>query len=259
MDMSSLFDDYGRCLPQGTTSQVHAQIRRYYEIKQPELDYATVFSRIRSNFGKSTQLTIDLFAKKIKAIQTNLESSAATRNITQGIMVPFFIPRLSFTDIGETLETLFIPTVGKSYAQKFPDYQFVSHIVGSLKGLLTVAAGSRHDKLLQRLTQEDVVGIYFPCLLEYSVPATREIIANLPKEFLLSGGFDTVAAIIGSPDLLFNKEKYTPLLWFSGLEAEKHTIGYHFEAYGYNLTFNRKGHFGNVSEYWNSGLTVLSD
>ena len=34
-------------------------------------------------------------------------------------------------------------------------------------------------------------------------------------------------------------------------------IGYHFEAYGYNLTFNRRPHLGHAAEYWSSGISVL--
>jgi hypothetical protein len=34
-------------------------------------------------------------------------------------------------------------------------------------------------------------------------------------------------------------------------------VGYHFEAYGHNLTFNRRPHFGQAAEYWASGLVVL--
>jgi hypothetical protein len=39
--------------------------------------------------------------------------------------------------------------------------------------------------------------------------------------------------------------------------AESAKAGYHFEAYGYNLTFNRRVHFDQVAESWASGLVVL--
>ncbi|MBV5349669.1 hypothetical protein JZU71_00435, partial [bacterium] len=101
-----------------------------------------------------------------------------------------------------------------------------------------------------------MVGHYFPCLLEYSVPATIEQLQNTPSEILLAGGFDTCAAFIGSPDLLLKSQDYPPLIWLAALEAERKDVGYHFEAYGYNLTFNRRPHFGQVAEYWASGLVV---
>ena len=49
---------------------------------------------------------------------------------------------------------------------------------------------------------------------------------------------------------------YPPLLWLSGL-ASTADEGHYFEAYGYNLTFNRRMHFGQAAEYWDSGLVVL--
>ena len=46
--------------------------------------------------------------------------------------------------------------------------------------------------------------------------------------------------------------------WLAGLQGEKPGIGYHFEAYGYNLTFNRRPHLDQTAEYWWSGVTVLA-
>ncbi|XLM23265.1 hypothetical protein MKD33_18855, partial [Chromobacterium piscinae] len=61
------------------------------------------------------------------------------------------------------------------------------------------------------------------------------------------------AAFIGSPDLLLRRDGYPPLLWLSGLDGEKEGVGYHFEAYGYDLTFNRRVHQNMAAEYWASG------
>ena len=59
--------------------------------------------------------------------------------------------------------------------------------------------------------------------------------------------------------LLLRRDGYPPLLWLSGVEAEAPDAGYHFEAYGYNLTFNRRPHLGQTAEYWWHGLTVLCE
>jgi len=63
--------------------------------------------------------------------------------------------------------------------------------------------------------------------------------------------------MIATPDLLLRTDGYPPLLWLGALQGEKEQVGYHFEAYGYNLTFNRKPHFNQVAEYWCAGLVVL--
>jgi hypothetical protein len=80
---------------------------------------------------------------------------------------------------------------------------------------------------------------------------------SLPEHFLLSGGYDTSAALVGTPDLLLRTDGYPPLLWLAAVQTDKPLVAYHFEAYGYNLTFNRRVHFGQAAEYWNSGLTIL--
>jgi hypothetical protein len=130
--------------------------------------------------------------------------------------------------------------------------------VGDLEGRLSVAPGSRHDQLIEAAAREDVVGLYFPTLLEFSAPAAIEFIATLPPNLLLAGGFDTSAAFVAAPGLLFDPDAYPPLLWLSGLAGEKDGIGYHYEAYGYNLTFNRRSHRGQVSEYWACGVVALA-
>jgi hypothetical protein len=101
-----------------------------------------------------------------------------------------------------------------------------------------------------------VVGVYFPCLLEYSVQAAREKIAQLPNNCLLAGGYDTAAAFIAAPNLLLREDGYPPLLWLSGLETDSEYAGFHFEAYGYDLTFNRRVHYDHVAEYWASAIVI---
>lgn len=62
---------------------------------------------------------------------------------------------------------------------------------------------------------------------------------------------------MGVPDLLLRTDGYPPLLWLTGLAGEKPGIGYHFEAYGHDLTVNRRAHLGQTAEYWWSGISVL--
>ena len=74
----------------------------------------------------------------------------------------------------------------------------------------------------------------------------------------MAGGFDTAAAFVAAPDLLLRGDGYPPLLWLAALDGEQPGIGYHFEAYGHNLTFNRRAHLDQTAEYWWSGITVLA-
>jgi hypothetical protein len=99
--------------------------------------------------------------------------------------------------------------------------------------------------------------VYFPALREFSVPAALEKMAHLPPRFMLAGGVDTAAALIACPELLVRKDGYSPLLWLAALASDKDGEGYYFENYGYDLTFNRRMHFNQASEYSTAGLVAL--
>ncbi len=252
------FNEFGRCVPATSLmSLAHKESRRYFQVSQPELDYQAIYDRLNDNFEFSDQISVVDFQKRAQAILDKLQSDSDYKNITHGVAVPFILPKAEYSDIGDALENIYLPSVDKAFHSKFPDYSFVTHHTESLEGNLAVASGSRHEELIAAMQKHNVVGWYFPTLLEYSVPAAIEQVGLLPKQFLLAGGFDTAAAFIGSPDLLLRTDGYPPLLWLSGLATENPDAGYHFEAYGYGLTFNRRAHLNKVAEYWASGLVVI--
>ncbi len=254
---SSLFDVHGRCIPSELAAAAHRKTRRYFAFAQPEINYANIHARITSRLGIPTGISAMEFERRAEAILQRLRDDPMTSGIANGVRVPIILPKASYPDYGEALEQIYLPAVNNAFAEKFPEYNFVNHHKSGLAGKLGVASQSRHQRLLAAMQQDRVVGYFFPCLTEYSIPAVLEQIGKLPEQFLLAGGFDTSAALIGSPDLLLRTDGYPPLLWLAALSGEKENVGYHFEAYGYNLTFNRRPHFGQVAEYWASGLVVL--
>lgn len=257
VNASPLFDEHGRCIPSNLNAAVHRKTRRYFSLVQPEIDYGDIFARTRKFFGISGGISAEAFEQRAEAILQNLRSDPATKGITDGVCVPFLLPKTAFTDYGEALEETYLKAVHDAFADKLPQYSFVNHHKDSLAGKLSVVPESRHARLVEAMRQDQVVGYYFPCLAEYSVPAAIEQMGSLPEQFQLAGGFDTCAALIAAPDLLIRTDGYPPLLWLAALSGEKDQVGYHFEAYGYNLTFNRRVHFNQVAEYWASGLVVL--
>lgn len=256
-NQNTLFDAYGRRVPPPLISAAHQVTRRYFNITQPEIDYAAIHARIQNRLEIPDALSAQEFEQRAKAILTKLRSDPRAHGIASGVRVPFFLPQASYADYGDALEKIYLKGVSSAYRDVLPKYEFVNHHKSGLAGKLSIAPGSRHERLLQAMQQSQVVGYYFPCLLEYSVPAAVEQMASLPDQFLLAGGFDTAAAFIGSPNLLLRTDGYPPLLWLGAMLGEKELIGYHFEAYGYNLTFNRRPHLGQAAESWANGLVVL--
>jgi MoaA/NifB/PqqE/SkfB family radical SAM enzyme len=255
---NSHFDATGRCQPSGVTAPVHQLSRRYFSIAQPAIDYAAIRERIAEALGTQALPSVEEFRSAVEKILRDLEGAPETKSILSGVRVPFLLPQASHADIGEALDSTYLPAVGRAFKSVLPEFEFTNHNVVPLTKKLSANSQGRHDRLLARMAKSPVIGVYFPSLSEYSINAAREKVAQLPEKFVLAGGVDTCAALISAPDLLLNKDGYPPLLWLAGLEAEKPEAGYHFEAYGYNLTFNRRVHFGEVAEYWNSGLVLLA-
>lgn len=255
-DLSPFFDEHGRCVPAGLHAPALAQSRRYFQIAPQAIDYAAIHARTTRHLGDSGVTAVD-FAQRCTTLLKKLREDPQTRNLTQGIAVPFLLPQAKHADYGTALAERYLPAVGQAFAETFPQYRYTDHNKVALPGQLGIAPGSRHERLLQAMQQGPVVGIYFPCLSEYSLPAALERVQHLPQQFLLAGGYDTSAALIGTPGLLQRTDGYPPLLWLAAVQADKPLVAFYFEAYGYNLTFNRRPHFGQAAEYWNSGLAVL--
>lgn len=252
-----LFDAAGRLKPDGLAAPVNAATRGYFGLVQPALDYKALHVRYTAAFGTGALPDAAEFQRRAEAVLARLGNTTETAGILAGVKIPFMLPRGSNEDIGAALQDCYLPALQASFKATLPDYDFVDHHSLSLAGQLTVATGSRHERLVAAMELNAVVGWYFPCLAEYSVPAMLEGVAALPDDFLLAGGYDTCAALIGAPDLLLRRNGYPPLLWLAALAGDKSGEGHYFEAYGYNLTFNRRMHFGEVAEYWNGALIVL--
>lgn len=257
MQTTAYFDANGRCIPNDIAAEHHVETRRYFTFDQPAIDYDAIHARLVKHLAIKQPITAEDFAKRAEGVLDKLRDNPAYSNILNGIHVPFMLPVQESQDIGTQLDQRYINAVKASFEETFANNTFTNHYKDSLTGKLSIAIDSRHEHLITAQSEKIIVGYYFPCLMEYSVPAAIEQTATLPEQFLLAGGYDTSAALVGSPDLLLKKDGYPPVLWMTALDTEKSGVGYHYEAYGYNLTFNRKPHFDRVAESWTSGLVVL--
>ena len=257
MEDGKYFDSYGRCIPGDIKGAHHVNTRRYFILQQQILDYPAIYARLVKHLRMENMISLDAFLTRTESILDMLRRNSQCKNILNGVHIPFMLPVSEDSDIGEMMEEKYINAVKSSFEETYPARQFVNHHKTGLSGKLTIAPDSRHNTVLDAMKEKAIVGYYFPCLLEYSVPAAIEKISSLPDIFHLAGGYDTAAALVGSPWLLMRPDGYPPLLWLAGFKAEQEEIGYHFEAYGYNPTFNRRKHFNKCAESWGSGLVVI--
>lgn len=250
-----IFDSYGRLNPEGLTADVHKKSRNYFKIIQPSLNLEEIFGRTVKHLP-GTFPSYEEFKLRVERLVRTLAQDEIMRGALNGAYVPFVLPRGSVSDEGTSLEQTYLKALASSYREFYPDYAFKNHHKQSLSGLFSINPASRHAELLEKLSNNAIVGLFVPALREYSVPAAIEKMGALPENVSLAGGIDTCAALIGSPALLARKNGYAPLLWCAALES-KPGEGYYFESYGYDLTFNRRMHFDKTSEYSTCSIILI--
>ncbi|WP_286239986.1 hypothetical protein [Neptuniibacter halophilus] len=251
--MTVLFDPNGRCIPGPVKAKVQPKVRRYFRCEQPEYSLQDIYERSARFIGELT-LTEAEFEQQVTRLMSDLKGDPQLVDLLSGPVIPFILPKHAREDIGTLLQQKYLPAVASAFGHAYPDYEFVDHNKTPLAGRLRPAANTGHQELLQRQADRDLVGLYCPAMDGYSLGAAREQISLLPQHFSLAGAADTCAALVACPGLLMREDGYTPLLWFGALETDDPNEGFHLEAYGYNLNFNRRMHLGNADEYWANGL-----
>ena len=254
-----LFDNTGRLIPFSDSVVYSKTSRRYFTLAQPKLDLSAIYSRIDKHLNIKDHISLKDFAERAQKILHRLQQDPQTKNLLNAVHVPFISLPNHSDDLSKEFQDVYLKAVADSFTDMFPKYTFTNHCTNIMEGL-KIAQGSRYEKLMEAKKKGPVVGWYFPnCLAEYSVPSQREAIQRLPQHFILSGLIDTGAAFVGSPDILMKNTDnlYPHLLSLSAVVPPDEKFFYHFEAYGWNLTFNYRSYVGAVAEYWAGGLTVI--
>ena len=251
-----VFDAKGRLEPDDALKNpAHLKSRNYFKFPDLEFDPKGCYKRISSVFDIS--LSEDDFVSETKDILSQIGVSLGLADTQKIVAVPFYTPTLGDCDLGEILDNTLIPAVGKSYQNIFPDYQFKNEFPHSLSGHLKSIPGLGHDRLERAVATGPVVGLCLCVLREYSVHAAREQAKIIGGNFGLAGAIDLSSVFVSQPDLLFHKNEYPPLMWMSGCQTSWDHANFHYEAYGYNLMFNRRVHYDQVAEYWAHGVTCF--
>ena len=251
-----IFDSKGRLEPDETLKKpANLKSRNYFKFPNLDFDPKACYRQISSVFDMS--LSENDFVSETKDILNKSRINLGLDDAQTVIAVPFFTPKLGAGDIGEMLENTLLPAVQKSYKEIFPEYEFKNEFPHSLKGHLKSIPGLGHDRLENAVKHAPVVGVCLFVLREYSVHAAREQVEILGEDFGLAGPIDLSSVFVSQPDLLFHKDEYPPLIWMSGCQTSWDHANFHFEAYGYNLMFNRRVHYEQVAEYWAHGVTCF--
>lgn len=163
-------------------------------------DFNKCLNRLHKFLGTDAGITAQEFEEETKRLRGSIQEDVYIKNLLTNTHLPVVMPKLKRDDIGAELND-YLNAAKKSYLNYFPD-KFFQQAVGDLHGMVSTVEGSRHERLLAKMSEGPVVGIYFPNALHlFSRSAQIEQISGLTPEFVLSG-IDVIIAMIMYPEVL---------------------------------------------------------
>jgi hypothetical protein len=253
----------GRVIPTGSERVYSTTDRRYFCLEQPKLDLPAIYQRFVNFFGTDPFVDLDSseFTRQVEQLKSEVQADSSLSNLLQGIYVPFFLPKLAlFKD--SPLKQLVV-AAGRSFEDSYPNFEFRFLADNDLDAMLELRQDSRWENIYKIWTERSVVGLYFPTALSgFAIPDHTVALSRLAKNFILSGIPEAASAFVGTPGLLMKSDgKYPNLLaltaFLSKEQSQSHMF-YFFEAYGWNLYFNKRSQIGAVSEYYSGGISVIA-
>lgn len=243
--------------------------KKYYQIKQPNVDYSKILKNSIRFGGVCAKTSDDDFASACENLKKKINNNLDFSNILNGVHIPFICKRIeSINDLGKDLEDIELPALQKSFVERFPESHFKAILQSNseLPGSISLDPNSRYDKFLDMSQENTVIGWYFPqALQEFDVNSQRTQMAQLPKfeNICLSGGVDIAAAVIGSPDLLISEDFYAPILCMSAYVHSDPRLVLLLKSYGPHLEFwcmtqMLTKEITQVSEQWTGGITFYT-
>ena len=265
-----LFDDHGRRLPTANDRVFREKPSFYYKINQPNFDFNLILERTKKNLMVIDNFSAADFESKANLLLEKLKTNEEFSLLTNGVHIPFVYRNTSKgVDLGKNLEETILPALKKSFTEKFPEAHFKAVLQSNseLQGNIKVHPESRYDQFLDD-SSEGVIGWFFPqAFQEFDIDSQRNQMSKLPEindvKMCLSGGMDIGAAVIGSPELLINKDYYSPILCMSSFVHRDERLVLLLKAYGPHLEFWCMTQMlskttKQVSEQWAGGITIFS-
>ena len=241
----------------------------YYRLEQPRIEYGSVLDRIGRHLGTALDIDAEAFHDRVASLLSGLRSSPGMGNLAEGVCVPFAFRRAQpGADLGTELQDHLLPGLQSSFTERFPEARFKAVLQGQseLAGCVRLDPRSRYQEFVDASEQGTVVGVYFPqALQEFDLASQRMQMQSLPEpvgaSICLSGGIDICAALMGTPELLFSDDHYTPIPTMAAYVHSDERLILLLKAYGPHMEFwcmtqMLTPNVTQVSEQWAGGLTV---
>lgn len=262
--MSQKVDKSGRIIPTPQERVYAVTDRKYFCLQQPDLDLSSIFERYYKLFKGAALAGFDLsdFKQQVEILCERISRDSTVADLLNGVYVPFILPQKKL--LGERPISYLVKAAGESFQNVYPQFEFKLLSERDLDVDLEIKDGSRWETVETQWVKRTLVGLYFPTAMSgYAIPDHTVALSRLADNLVLSGIPDVASSIIGSPSLLMKNDGKYPNLLALGAFAEKdeaHRHMFHFfEAYGWNLYFNRRSQIGAVSEYYSGGISYINN
>ena len=265
-----LFDDFGRRLPTHGDRVFGDKPSFYYKLNQPKIDYEIILQRAKKYGLCSDDLTLNHFQSKAIALLDSIKKNDEFSQMAKGVHIPFIYSNPNkIEDIGTNLEEKILPILKESFTDRFPNSHFkaVLQSDSELKNNISIHPDSNYTNFIDD-SLDGLIGWYFPQVFqEFDIDSQRAQLKKLPAiegvKLCLSGGMDISAALISSPELLIDKDHYTPILCMSAYVHKDERLILLLKAYGPHMEFwcmtqMLSKRTKQVSEQWAGGLTLYT-
>ena len=251
------FDKHGRRIPKGLSSNV-CDADKSFRLVQSKLKqtihYADRIMRLHRCLGVDTGVTVEQFKVETERLLALIRDNSKIVNITNGVWLPVILPKfMDYDDFGMVLQK-YLKGLENSYKEVFSDRKF--NCSNDFAGNVSIVNGIGQHKLIKRMNQGPVIGIYFPNALQgFSINASCEQILTLPIEFILSG-IDIVIAGIMWPEYLL-KNWHSIGLDLSALRVRFSIESFFLKVYGDGLNLSVTSNLDRAYNGYSSGLLFL--
>ncbi|MEK7496662.1 MAG: hypothetical protein AAB657_02025 [Patescibacteria group bacterium] len=243
------FDKHGRLVPPLGLESKQCDPDWAFHVKQPIINWAERLDRLKKYLNGKLPVNIftDEYEDRGSKILERIKKDEYLSKMLNGPYVIGVIPQLSkqvVDNYGEVLEDIFLPAVQKAHDDIFaPKRAFKNYRAGELSNQVTVAENTRHDLLLQKAVEGNVV--FVQCiqpLQGYSIRAQREVISLFPDWIALGGAIDMSCSLI---QFIFElaRDTKTPMYDCSALQ---------WQSSDYSLYWNVNG-----DEFWFGSQSIL--
>lgn len=210
-----------------------------FSLTHPGDQLSVPYDRIKEFYGAGHQFpSLAEVTERYGVAVERVKADRQVKNLVRGPHFLFVIPKMQ-GDLGTLLDDTIVPAFDRSYRAQFPGRTFTNYRHGELSGQVTIIDDTRQERLPEAMAKNWVVGVYFPCLRGFSMPADRAWIKAAPQ-FLILSGLEVMVAATAYPEIIARDFK-TSGLDMAALQWQSADYSLRFRALGGEAYFGRRG------------------